>query len=299
MHLVVNPAAGGGKVGRHWPRLRERLRATGLDAPFSVTRAPGHASDLAAEAIAAGHDVVVAVGGDGTICEVLQGLHGAGRPSALGILPLGTGNDAARMLGIPGRLEGAAAVLLAGERRRIDLITAGDRVVVNAVGIGLLGDINANAASIKWIRGMGAYLLAAVATLLRYRCPTISLSPRDVPYQGPMTILAIQNGATTGGGFALCPAASPSDGVFDVTLVTETGVWTRFAALTACLGGTLGRRPFTVEAQATQLDLCCQERLTCHWDGNVSRIDPPGLRFGILPAALEVVAPAVRTPVQR
>ena len=84
MHLIVNPAAAGGRLGRDWPRLRARLAAAGLDLSFSMTRAAGHASELAAEAVAAGHDVVVAAGGDGTLCEVIQGLHAAGR-GALGI----------------------------------------------------------------------------------------------------------------------------------------------------------------------------------------------------------------------
>ena len=291
MHLVVNPAAGGGKVGRHWPRLRERLRAAGLEAPFSMTKAPGHASELAAEAITDGEEVVVAVGGDGTICEVLQGLHGAGRPAALGILPLGTGNDAARTLGLPLDLESAAKVLLADGRRRVDLMRAGDRVVLNAIGVGLLGSINVNSTTIKWVRGMAAYLVSGVFTLFNYRCPEIELTNGDFRYTGPMTILAIHNGVTTGGGFKLCPAALPDDGALDATLVTETGVPARVGALADCLRGTLGRKAFTHEVRFERLQLRCTERLPYHWDGNPDHVEPPGIDFEVLPGVLEVVAP--------
>lgn len=291
MHLVVNPAAGGGKVGRHWPRLRERLRAAGLDAPFSMTAAPGHAGVLAREAIAAGADVVVAVGGDGTICEVLQGLHGAGAPAALGILPLGTGNDAARTLGLPLGLEDAARLLLAGERRRVDLMRAGERVVLNAIGVGLLGSINVNSTTIKWVRGMAAYLVSGVFTLFDYRCPEIELTNGVFRYSGPMTILAIHNGVTTGGGFRLCPTALPDDGELDATLVTKTGVPARVGALVDCLRGTLGRKAFTHEVRFGRLELRCTERLPYHWDGNPDHIEPPGIDFEVLPGALEVVAP--------
>jgi len=292
VHLVVNPAAGGGRVGRHWPRLLERLRALGLDAAFSVTEAPGHASDLAREAIDAGADVVVAVGGDGTICEVLQGLHAAGAGTALGILPLGTGNDAARTLGLPLRLEDAARVLLAGERRRVDLMRAGERVVLNAIGIGLLGSINVNSTTIKWVRGMAAYLVSGVFTLLNYRCPEIELTNGEYRYSGPMTILAIHNGVTTGGGFKLCPAALPDDGALDATLVTETRVPARVGALADCLRGTLGRKAFTHEVRFERLELRCSERLPYHWDGNPDHVEPPGIDFEVLPGALEVIAPA-------
>lgn len=291
MHLIVNPAAAGGRLGRQWERVHGRLRAAGLDLPFSLTRAPGHASELAADAVAAGHEVVIAAGGDGTICEVLQGLHGAGR-GALGILPLGTGNDAARTLGLPLELEAACAVLLAGRRRRVDLVRAGERVVLNAVGIGLLGAINVNSTAIKWVRGMGAYLAAGVGTLFRYRCPQIELSNGTFRYAGAMTILAVHNGITTGGGFRLCPSAAPDDGELDATLVTETGVPARLGALVHCFRGTLGAKSFAHELRFHQLDLACEERLPCHWDGNPDHVDPPGIRFEVLPSALEVIAGA-------
>lgn len=311
--------------------MRERLRALGLAAMFTWTARPGHASELAARLAEAGEDTVVAVGGDGTVDEVLQGLRHAGR-GALGILPLGTGNDAARTLGIPLDLAGAAANVASGSRRRVDLLAAGDRVVLNAVGIGLLGAINVNAAKVKWVRGMSAYLAAGVGTLVRYRCPEIELrsvevtasgsagtptasapkstagsrdadatAPPDTAvtigptttsrYSGPMTILAIHNGVTTGGGFPLCPAALPDDGTLDATLVTATNLLSRLGAVGDCLRGTLGRRAFTRELRATRFELACSEPLPCHWDGNPARIEPPGLTFDVLPAALEVVAP--------
>ena len=120
MHLIVNPAAAGGRLGKRWSGVAARLRQLGLDAPVSLTTAPGHASDLAADAAARGAGVVVAVGGDGTVSEVLEGIHGSS--VALGILPLGTGNDAARTLAVPSGLEAAVRVLLADRRRRIDLV---------------------------------------------------------------------------------------------------------------------------------------------------------------------------------
>lgn len=288
MYLIVNPAAAGGRLGRSWPRLHARLAAAGLDLPFSMTRAPGHAAELAAEAVAAGHEVVVAAGGDGTLCEAIQGLHAAGR-GTLGILPLGTGNDAARTLGLPLELERAARVVLAGHRRRVDLMRAGDRVVLNAIGVGLLGSINVNASTIKWVRGIGAYLAAGLGTLFNYRCPEIELTNGTFHYRGPMTILAVQNGVTTGGGFRLCPGAQPDDGLADATLVTHTGIPSRVGALTHCIRGTLGSKPFTREVRFHRLELRCAERLPYHWDGNPDHIDPPGIAFEILPSALEVV----------
>ena len=95
MQIIVNPAAAGGRLGRQWPRLERRLHDLGIRLPTVWTEAPAHATALAATAVRDGHEVVVAAGGDGTICEVLEGLQQAGG-GTLAILPLGTGNDAAR-----------------------------------------------------------------------------------------------------------------------------------------------------------------------------------------------------------
>ena len=157
---------------------------------------------------------VVAVGGDGTVDEVVQGLHRCGR-GILGILPLGTGNDTAAGLGIPLRLESAVRVLLDGARRRADLMRVGDHVVLNAIGIGLLGDINQRAVGFKKVRGFLGYLLAATVSLFRFQTPRVELEADGTHYQGPMTILAVHGGPTTGGGFALAPDAEPFDGLLD------------------------------------------------------------------------------------
>jgi diacylglycerol kinase (ATP) len=294
MHLIVNPAAAGGRVGRNWPKLHERLRRVGLDLPFSVTEAPGHATELAADAASNGARTVVAAGGDGTICEVVEGLHRAGR-GTLAILPLGTGNDAARTLGLPLGLEGAARAILGGERRRVDLMAAGDRVVLNAIGVGLLGDINVSAATIKVVRGIAAYLAAAAGSLFRYCGPQVELRGDGLGYRGTLLILAIHNGPTTGGGFRLAPDARPADGELDGCLVEELPVRKRVHRLIAALKGTLAAQPGSHAFRFRRCELHTDVTLPAHLDGNPWVVEPPGVTFSVLPAALEVVA----TPIVR
>ena len=293
MITIVNPAAAGGRVGRQWPRLHRRLRAAGFDSPLLFTEAPGHATALAAGAVRRGETLVVAAGGDGTICEVVQGLHDTGG-ATLGILPLGTGNDAARTLGLPLRLETAAQAILDGRTRTVDLILAGDRVVLNAIGIGLLGAINVNAASIKLVRGIAAYLGAAAGTLFRYRCPEVRVTNGTFSYRGPMTILAVHNGVTTGGGFPLTPAALPDDGALDACLVEGTGVPARLSRLVAGVRGTLPRKPGSHELRFHRLELETDVPIPCHFDGNPSSIEPPGVAFVVLPGAQTVITSADR-----
>lgn len=288
MLLIVNPAAAGGRLGRQWPRVQNLLESLGLRAVWAFTRAPGHASELAFEAVAKGTEAVVAAGGDGTTCEVAEGLHQAGG-GVLGILPLGTGNDTARTLGVPSKLAAAVACMRHSQVREVDLMQVGSRVVVNAVGLGMLGAINVRAASLKKVRGLAAYLAAALHTLFRYRSPTVTLESDSFTYSGPITVLAIHNGPTTGWGFRLAPGAVPDDGQLEACLVEGVGVAGRIPRLFAALRGTLHRWPKFHFLRFQRLCFSCQEPLDVHLDGNPARFEPPLLKVSVLPRALRVL----------
>lgn len=290
MRIIVNPAAAGGRLGREWQQTAQRLSDWGLSAPVVFTEAPGHATELAAAAVADGIERIVVAGGDGTVCEVAEGLHRAGG-GELAILPLGTGNDAARTLGVPLRLEDATRAAVDGSCRSIDLIALGDRVVLNAIGIGLTGDINDRAVTIKWVRGILVYLLAALASLFRYRMQTVRMVTEGRSYDGSMLILAVHGGPTTGGGFALTPAAIPDDGLLDACLVPEVNVAARLMRLIAAMQAKLGSKPGTIEIQSPWLELHFEKPLPAHLDGNSVTLEPPMVRFVVLPGALQVVVP--------
>ncbi len=291
MRLIVNPAAAGGRLGREWPELEGELRRlVASDGDVRLTRAPGHATELAAEAVRDGCRRVVVAGGDGTACEAVEGIVAAGG-GELALLPLGTGNDAARTLGVPLDLADAIRVATTGPARPVDLIRVGDRLVLNAIGIGLTGDINRRAARIKVVRGIAVYLVTAAASLFSYRAPRVRLRTPENVYEGSMTILAVHNGPTTGGGFALTPRADPSDGLLDATLVPDVWLGGRVRRLVAALRGTLTAAPGTVELQAPWLELEYDVPLPVHLDGNAVELQPPSTRFEVTPAALGVAVP--------
>ncbi len=242
-----------------------------------------------------GTRVVVAAGGDGTVCEVVEGLHRADGGS-LGILPLGTGNDTARTLGLPVDLAVAARTVLEGHSREVDLITVNDRVVLNAIGIGLLGDINLRATHFKVLKGILAYVSAALASLFSYHPPQIELNTPNFEYRGGMTILAVHNGPTTGGGFRLTPAAVPDDGLLDACLVRGMPRLSRVPRLVAALRGTLGRMDGSFELQAPSLRLAFDEPLPAHLDGNAVVLQPPTVHMRVLPRALVVATPNLEPP---
>ena len=290
MLTIVNPAAAGGRLGREWPRLQPKLEESGLDSETVFTEAPGHASELAARAVAGGTRRVLVAGGDGTVCEAAEGMAGIGG-CELAILPLGTGNDGARTLGVPTDLSQAARVATGGIARPVDLIRVGDRMVLNAIGIGLTADINERAARVKWVRGIAVYLGTAAVSLFKFRAPQVRIVVDGRVIDSTMTILAVHNGPTTGGGFALTPEAVPDDGLLDATLVPDVPVTGRLQRLIGALRGNLHTMDGSIALQTALLELHHDEPLAVHFDGNAGILEGPVTRFEIVPKALKVVVP--------
>jgi len=287
---IVNPAAAGGRLGREWPRLQPKLEESGLDSETVFTEAPGHASELAARAVAGGTRRVLVAGGDGTVCEAAEGMAGIGG-CELAILPLGTGNDGARTLGVPTDLSQAARVATGGIARPVDLIRVGDRMVLNAIGIGLTADINERAGRVKWVRGIAVYLGTAAVSLFKFRAPQVRIVVDGRVIDSTMTILAVHNGPTTGGGFALTPEAVPDDGLLDATLVPDVPVTGRLQRLIGALRGNLHTMDGSIALQTALLELHHDEPLAVHFDGNAGILEGPVTRFEIVPKALKVVVP--------
>ena len=121
--FIVNPVAGAGRTGREWPQIKAMFLGNGLNFEYDITEAPGHAIELARESAENGYDMVVSVGGDGTINEVVNGLYSSGniKDTTLGIVSTGTGGDYIRTAGIPRRSDEACRCLLRLKKRVVDL----------------------------------------------------------------------------------------------------------------------------------------------------------------------------------
>jgi YegS/Rv2252/BmrU family lipid kinase len=241
--VIVNPQAGGGSLGRRWVEVAETLRRTLGSFDDARTEGPGDATRIAAEAVAGGADTVVAIGGDGTINEVVNGFFDSdgaplGEPGrcALGIIPFGTGGDFRKTTRLPKDLESAAAVI---SDRRIQTIDAGrlsytphdagdgvteTRMFANIASFGLSGlvDEMVNQSS-KRLGGRLSFMLATARAGLRYENQRVSLRFDDHPEAVDMTIstVAVANGRYFGGGMKVAPDAELDDGYFDVVAIGD------------------------------------------------------------------------------
>lgn len=225
--LVLNPIAGRGAGERLWPKLAADLGALGLAFDAVVTEGPGHATVLAREAVAQGKGTVVAVGGDGTANEVLNGLMQAGdgrKDVALGILPIGTGNDLAFGAELSLDLDEACKLLARGERRRIDVgcVQAdGEQPLyfANGVGLGFDAMVNIESRKLKRLRGFLVYLVAVFRTMaFYYHAPQTRICVDGVETEQLSLMVSVMNGCRVGGGFYVTPGSRMDDGLLDLCI---------------------------------------------------------------------------------
>ena len=219
--VLVSPAAGRGRARAATGTVLDVLRAAGLTPRVlpATTRAAAEAQ--AAAAVGAGTAAVVAIGGDGAAHAALQAVAGTGTP--LAVVPAGTGNDLALALGVPAdpraAAEAAAADLRAGEVRTVDAGRTGERWWATVLCCGFDSAVTDRANRLRWPRGPRRYDVAILAELARLRPRELTLVLDGEPRTVAATLVAVGNTAWYGGGMRVCPAADPTDGAFDVTVV--------------------------------------------------------------------------------
>ena len=282
--VIVNPAAGGGRALRSVDWLRERL-ATRPDVRIEITRRPRDAETLAADAVRDGHDRVIAVGGDGTVQEVVNGLLAAGKPAAMGIVPLGSGNDLARSLGLPVELASAWKVAIGHATRAIDVAHArngdgAERWFASAGGIGFDAQVAAAMADRSgWQAGRAGYLLTTLAELRRFENRRIRLTIDGVTEAADVLFVAIANGAYYGGGMRIAPAATVDDGRLDVCVVGDISRLTVLRQLPNLYRGTHVNHPAVTMRSGTTIE--------ADGDGD-TRVHLDGEPFGALPLSVTI-----------
>lgn len=209
--FIANPTAG---RGRTRTMVESFARGLSVESELLWTQGPGHAAELARSAAARSH-VICAVGGDGTVSEVVNGLMP--NPVPMVVVPTGSGNDFASLVNCPRTPAELARVLSEGVGARFDVIDCGDRYCANSIGIGFEALVTYHSLSITNMRGLPLYLTAVFKALrtpghIRYR---LEIDEREAA-SGEFLLISLGNGPRAGGGFYLNPSATPTDGMIDI-----------------------------------------------------------------------------------
>lgn len=294
--VIVNGLAARKQFGGEFGLLRRQLDETGLEYTLKITEAAGHAVDLAAEAVAAGIMYLVAVGGDGTINEIVNGMlsrpEGRTGEIVLAVIPAGSGSDYVRTFGLPGKAEDAMKHLSGEAYFTVDagrfIYASGGghatRYFANIAEAGLGAEIARLAGRMPRFFGRWRYLLGFWSALVRFRLTagTVTLEKRS--YEGPITNVVVANAQFYGGGMRVAPKAHPADGKFDV-LVMRGNRRAFIEGLTKVFKGNHLPSPAIREYMAAKVEVVTERPVPIECDGEV---------IGTTPARFEVVPNAFR-----
>ncbi len=306
--IIVNPVSGRGKGAASIPTVRQLLESHGLKFDLVQSERPWHAAELAQQAVRDGFEVIVAVGGDGTANEVLNGLMQAKQgqpdsamPAAMGVLCVGRGNDFAYGMGLPSDLEIGCKVLAQNKRRTVDIgrVSGGDypqgRFFGNGVGIGFDAVVGFEALKMKRLSGFPSYIVAALKTIfLYYQAPEVQLhfDGQDIRLRALM--VSVMNGRRMGGGFRMAPTARQDDGLFDLCIAEQVSRGRIFGLIPHFMRGTQASQNEVRTAQASRLTVqALHGYLPVHADGETICTRGVQLTLEILPKQIEMVCQPV------
>ena len=303
--IISNPMAGGGSARHKIPLIQEKLTRLGLDFDLVRTDHIGHSQELTRQAVAAGYDIIVAAGGDGTSNDVVNGLmeaRQAGLANAtMGVLCIGRGNDFAGSIGIPYDLDQACDLLrYLDQRRTVDIgrVTGGvypqGRYFCNCVGIGFDAIGTIEVSKLPRMGGFLSFFIAVIKTIfLYYKAPLTRIEYDGQTLTQPSLMVSIMNGRRLGGGFIMAPNSEPDDGFFDLCIAEEMSRVRIFQLIPHFLKGTQATQKEIKTARATHIQITALEgsKLPAQTDGEILCIDGQHLEVELLPRQIEVICP--------
>jgi YegS/Rv2252/BmrU family lipid kinase len=295
--LIVNPVAGAGKTAKKWPQIMDFLKSIGLHFEHDMTEAPGHARELAKFATEKGYELVVSVGGDGTINEVVNGLNDAGNIAdvTLGIISTGTGSDYIRTIGIPRTYQEACRCLICPKKFTVDVgvveyLSQGQvvkRLFVNFAGLGFDAEIvKATTQRFKTLNSTASYLAGLLTALLFYKNKKIYLAVDGETEERNICAVLMSNGKYGGGGMFAAPDANLTDGLLDVLIIDDISKPDLLWSLPRVYKGTHLTHPKVTMKRAREIEIQSEELLPLQADGELLGGLPA--RFSILPAILNI-----------
>lgn len=223
--IIFNPKARYGEAAACLPRLEALLKAANINYEVSLTSREGDGARMAADAVAKGFRIVVAVGGDGVASDVAGALVGS--DVIFGLIPTGSGDDFAKSLSMSRDLERSVAAIKQCRTKSIDAGLVNGRYYFNSLGLGLDGEVIVEKRRLTGLRDLRLYFTATLKALSRYRGQRMSLDFGQGRIWFQALLVEIMNGRSVGGGYLLTPDASIDDGLLDICLIHQLS-WPEF-----------------------------------------------------------------------
>ncbi len=294
---IVNPCAGRRRGAKLRFQALKTLKHLFPNLKVITTAGPGHATQLAREHQKS--NLVIAVGGDGTVREVASGLVES--QTELAIVPTGSGNDFIKSLAIPANIVAACHAARYGRGRRVDVarITqippdtptqpVRSNIFVNAAGFGFDAAVVAETAKTKFLSGLAMYLTAVFRAVKNFVCPRVIIRTENREWEQRILLIAAANGRIYGGGMKIAPEARLDDGLLDICVIRDVSRFTVYRHLPRFVAGTHVSLTPVKMYRSRWLELELLESCPLQLDGDLqSEVEPRRYRLEIMPAALRI-----------
>jgi diacylglycerol kinase (ATP) len=280
IRFLVNPSSGRGTGRANLDRIR--VLASKLGAGLCVSRKVGDLAEQARRAAEDGVERLLVAGGDGTMHYAVQGL--AGTSCALGVIPLGSGNDLAGTLGVPPDVDAAVERAVSGEVRRIDLVRVGETFSVSYAGVGFDSEVTRYANEMKILRGPLIYFYAVIHTLVTFVPPRMRIVHDTGEFEGRVMFTVVNNLPRFGGGMKIAPEARIDDGLLDLVIVKEVPKPVLLSIFPKVYNGRHVGHPAVRIVRTRRAEITIDRTMTMYGGGEPLRVVEAGE-----PVAVEVV----------
>lgn len=299
VHVIVNPFSARGQTEKKWEMIKLAIKTHFREFKYVFTEKPRQATEIARGLIKDGFDLIIGVGGDGTLNEISNGFFSdysgkaINQDAALGIIPSGTGSDFIRFMKIPREFEKSAALIKNSKNKKIDIgkITYGganakEQYFINVADFGLGAEVIKKISNVQAARrGALTYYRGLLTTLLNYRSKTVTLTVDGrQQLQGEYLIGAVANGRIFGGGMIIAPQAEPDDGYFDLVLIESMKKLEILTNTRLLYSGAIAKNPKVHILKARHIKVESPDEVHIEYDGEMGEKLPA--EFSIIEKAL-------------
>jgi diacylglycerol kinase (ATP) len=288
--IVVNPTAGRGRAARILSEVQRAFEGIGVNTLFE-TKSPGDEERVTVAALESGFTTIVVVGGDGTCSRVAGTLLAQNKRASLALVPVGTGNDFAKTLGVIGCSATDVANLVASdEPATIDVGIADGNYFLNSCGFGFDASVLEATQSVRFLKGDSVYIWSALKQLFTYRGQNITVTTDGQTTAHTLLMLTVSNGQHLGGAFRIAPGAVATDGLLDVGLFSDASVLDRIRIFAAAFRGTHQRLSSVEARRANAVELTFRNPPMMEVDGELRLARSTTVRIECVPRVLSVIA---------
>jgi YegS/Rv2252/BmrU family lipid kinase len=299
VHVIVNPFSARGQTEKKWETIKIAIKTHFREFKYVFTEKPRQATEIARSLIKDGFDLIIGVGGDGTLNEISSGFFSdysgkaINQDASLGIIPSGTGSDFIRFMKVPREFEKSAALIKNSKNKKIDIgkITYGglnvkEQYFINVADFGLGAEVIKKISNVQAARrGALTYYRGLLATLMNYRSKIVTLTiDNRQQLQGEYLIGAVANGRIFGGGMIIAPQAEADDGYFDLVLVEDMKKLEIICNTRHLYAGTIAKNPKVIILKAKNIKVQSREEVYTEYDGEMGEKLPA--EFSIVEKAL-------------